>query len=117
MRYDYVCGKCSHEIFDFYQSIKDDPITKCPACDQNSLKRVISGGAGAFVQNTNTIGSLADRNARKNSSKINEIEAKKAESKPTEEKPWYHKSGGANGLEISKMTKEQKANYIMRGKK
>ena len=117
MRYDYVCDKCSHEIFDYYQSINDDPITKCPECLEDGLRRVISGGAGAFVHNVNTIGSLADMNAKRNASKIIESEAKKKESQPKQEKSWYQKSGGASNSEINKMTKEQKANYIMRGKK
>jgi len=28
------------------QSIKDDPLSECPKCSSNSLKRLISAGAG-----------------------------------------------------------------------
>mgnify|MGYP003645989247 FL=1 len=117
MRYDYVCDDCSHELFDYYQSIQDDPIVRCPECDKDSLRRIISGGAGAFVQNINSIGSLADFNTKKNSSKINETEAKKKESQPKKETSWHDTAGDASRVEINKMTKEQKTNYIMRGKK
>ena len=118
MRYDYVCDSCSHEIFDYYQSINDDPITRCEKCGEDSLRRLISGGSHAFVKNTNTIGALADRNAKANASKINEIEAKKKESSAAKkDQPWYKKSGTASSSEINSMSKKQKQDYIMKGKK
>ena len=43
--YDYRCDACSYE-FEELQSIKAEPLTKCPKCGKNKLKRLISGGAG-----------------------------------------------------------------------
>jgi len=43
--YDYVCEACQHE-FEHFQSIKDDPLRKCPACGRLKLRRLIGPGAG-----------------------------------------------------------------------
>ena len=117
MLYDYECADCQHVLEDVYQKVSDEPLTKCPNCGKDSLRRVISGGAYAFVAGGNTIGSLMDKNTRNNKSQIQEQQHKKAEQVPQSETPWYHKSGSASAKEISKMSKKQKADYIMRGKK
>ena len=117
MLYDYECTDCEHKLEDVYQKVDDEPLKKCPSCGKDTLIRIIYGGAYAFVKNTNTIGGLADKNAQANKHKISESLHKKSESKPTESKPWYHKEGSANSSEINKMTKKQKAKYIMEGKK
>jgi putative FmdB family regulatory protein len=117
MLYDYECTHCQHGLEDVYQKINDEPLKNCPSCGKDALMRIISGGAYAFVKNTNTIGGLADKNTQANKGKISEILHKEAESKPVESKPWYQKEGSANSSEINKMTKKQKAKYIMEGKK
>lgn len=43
MLYDYLCKKCSHE-FATEQSIKDDPLKRCPKCDKYTLQRLITNG-------------------------------------------------------------------------
>jgi putative FmdB family regulatory protein len=43
--YDYKCDSCNH-TFEVLQSIKEEPLTKCPNCGKNKLKKLISGGAG-----------------------------------------------------------------------
>lgn len=43
--YEYQCRKCGHE-FEKFQSMKDDPIRKCPKCAKLAVKRLISRGAG-----------------------------------------------------------------------
>ena len=61
---------------------------------------------------------MADRNAKVNASKINETEAKKKESSAAKkDQPWYKKSGTASASEINTMSKKQKQDYIMKGKK
>jgi len=115
MLYDYECGYCEYSMEDVYQKVDDEPLLNCPNCGEDALARLITGGAYAFVKNANTIGGLADKNATKNKSKINEIQAMKNESKSKPEKPDYH--GGATNKEINKMTAKQKRNYIMRGEK
>tara|TARA_R100000742_G_C4276792_1_gene98116 strand:- start:1595 stop:1948 length:354 start_codon:yes stop_codon:yes gene_type:complete len=117
MLYDYECADCKHVVEDVYQKVTDDPLTKCPNCGKDSLRRVISGGAYAFVTGGNTIGSLMDKNTRNNKSQIQEQQHKKAEQTPKSEAPWYHNSGSASAKEINGMSKKQKADYIMRGKK
>jgi len=115
--YDYECEKCSHKLLDVKQSFDDEPLCLCPECNESALYRVISGGVHAFVKGSNTIGSLADRNATQDRSKIKEIKHKESENKKTEPRPWYHKDATASNKEINSMTNKQKAKYIMEGKK
>ena len=116
MLYDYECDSCSRLLEDVYQSVKDDPLVNCPSCKEDTLTRVITGGAYAFVKNANTIGTLADRNAKNNKSLIQENKHKASEDKPTEPKAWYDKHKSATNKEVQKMTKEQKSKYIIEGK-
>ena len=43
--YEYVCEACSHE-FEQFQSIKDEPLKKCPQCKKSKVRRKISAGGG-----------------------------------------------------------------------
>ncbi|HEY5533745.1 MAG TPA: zinc ribbon domain-containing protein [Ignavibacteria bacterium] len=47
--YEYICQNCHHE-FEKIQSIKDEPLKKCPNCHKDSLKKVISGGVGLIFK-------------------------------------------------------------------
>ena len=47
--YEYVCEACGHS-WDAFQSIKDDPLTKCPSCEAEKARRVISGGMGFILK-------------------------------------------------------------------
>ncbi len=47
--YDYRCGACAHE-FELFQSMKDSPKRKCPACAKNTLERLIGTGAGVLFK-------------------------------------------------------------------
>ncbi|WP_415907919.1 FmdB family zinc ribbon protein [Oleiharenicola sp. Vm1] len=47
--YEYVCNKCGHEM-EAFQSMKDEPLKKCPACKKAGLKRKIGGGAGLIFK-------------------------------------------------------------------
>ena len=56
--YEYVCEKCDHR-FDFFQSIKDDPIKICPEekCAKKKwgkgpVRRAIGAGAGLIFKGT-----------------------------------------------------------------
>ena len=46
--YEYRCTKCSHE-FEEYQTMTDEPLSKCPKCG-GKPQRVISGGAGLLFK-------------------------------------------------------------------
>ncbi len=47
--YDFVCASC-HEEFEFFQSMNDDPLTQCPSCEEQTLKRKIGTGAGIIFK-------------------------------------------------------------------
>lgn len=117
--YDYECENCSHTLTDVRQSFEDEPLSFCPECKEPRLYRVITGGAHAFVKGSNTIGHLADKNAKDNKTLIQENQQRIKESQPSsqESKPWYHKHATASNSEINKMTNKQKAEYILKGKK
>jgi putative FmdB family regulatory protein len=42
--YDYQCDSCGNK-FELFQSIKDDPIRKCPQCKKLKLRRLFGTGA------------------------------------------------------------------------
>lgn len=46
--YEYVCQKCNHE-FEKFQSIKDEPLKRCPEC-KGKVVRKIGGGAGLLFK-------------------------------------------------------------------
>ena len=47
--YDYICNDCN-KMYEYFQSMSDNPLTKCPECKKNSLRRVISGGTGLIFK-------------------------------------------------------------------
>ena len=55
--YEYQCAACSHH-FERRQKMSDAPVSACPECG-GSVKRLISGGAGAITKGSNS-GSSAE---------------------------------------------------------
>ncbi|MFO0613874.1 MAG: zinc ribbon domain-containing protein [Polyangiaceae bacterium] len=47
--YEYACQACGNE-WEAEQSIKDAPLTECPACKAQAAKRQISKGAGFILK-------------------------------------------------------------------
>ena len=47
--YEYICEACQHE-FEKFQSIKADPVTTCPECGKEQVRRKISGGAAILFK-------------------------------------------------------------------
>lgn len=47
--YEYECEACGHK-FERFQSIKAEPIRKCPECGKNKVKRLIGIGAGMIFK-------------------------------------------------------------------
>ncbi len=47
--YDYVCEHCDHK-WELFQSIKANPIRKCPQCGKQKARRVIGPGAGIIFR-------------------------------------------------------------------
>lgn len=46
--YEYECTKCGHQ-FEKFQSIKDEPLKKCPECKER-VKRLLGAGAGLLFK-------------------------------------------------------------------
>src|SRR5262249_18014897 len=47
--YDYVCDACQHE-FEEFQSMKEDPLTDCPKCGKQTLRRLFGTGAAILFK-------------------------------------------------------------------
>jgi putative FmdB family regulatory protein len=47
--YEYACPKCGHE-FEQFQSMRDEPLKKCPKCKKTGVKRLVGGGAGLIFK-------------------------------------------------------------------
>ena len=47
--YDYECKKCGHN-WEAFQSIKAEPLKKCPECKKAGAKRVIGPGAAILFK-------------------------------------------------------------------
>lgn len=116
--YIYECSKCEHS-FEEFQKVSDKPLKKCPECGKNKLFKVITGGIHGSVVGCNTIGSIGDKNYKRDKNKLQEEEHKKREDNPEPPKSWYQndKYGNATSKELNKMTPKQRTRYIMEGRK
>ncbi|MCX6992177.1 MAG: zinc ribbon domain-containing protein [Kiritimatiellaeota bacterium] len=47
--YEYECRDCHHQ-FELFQNITAKPITRCPKCKKNKLRRLIGKGAGIIFK-------------------------------------------------------------------
>jgi putative FmdB family regulatory protein len=47
--YDYKCDACNHQ-FEEVQSFKADPLTTCPKCGQERLRRLFGTGAAILFK-------------------------------------------------------------------
>lgn len=47
--YEYACPKCGHE-FEQFQSMRDEPLKKCPKCKKTGVKRLLGSGAGLIFK-------------------------------------------------------------------
>ncbi|MBM80170.1 MAG: FmdB family transcriptional regulator [Planctomycetaceae bacterium] len=88
--YDYECRECGHE-WELFQSIKANPIRKCPDCGKLKAKRVIGPGAGIIFKGSGFYetdyrsssykkGAEADKKAKESASKKSESSSSKSES-------------------------------------
>lgn len=77
--YDYICDACTHE-FEAFESIKADPQTVCPDCQESRLRRKIGGGAAIIFKGSG----FYQTDYRSDSYKKSAAADKPAESKPSE---------------------------------
>jgi putative FmdB family regulatory protein len=47
--YEYACEACEHQ-FEEFQSMKDEPLKKCPKCGQLKLRRLLGTGAALLFK-------------------------------------------------------------------
>ena len=76
--YDYVCDACGHK-FEEMQSFKADPLTTCPKCGKDSLRRLFGTGAAILFKG----GGFYETDYRSDSYKKSE-KADSAAAKPAE---------------------------------
>ena len=74
--YEYCCDHCAYE-FEEFQYISDKPLKKCPHCDKNQLRRLISGGAAIVFKGSG----FYETDYKRNASKTQKSDPK-ADSKP-----------------------------------
>jgi putative FmdB family regulatory protein len=77
--YDYICAKCGHEL-EVFQSMKDAPLVKCPACKKSGLKRMIGGGSGLIFKGTGFY--ITDYKKKSGEKKETAASPKTSDSKP-----------------------------------
>lgn len=87
--YDYVCNGCEHE-WELFQSIKANPVRKCPGCGKLKAKRIIGAGAGVIFRGSGFYetdyrsesykkGAKADKKSREASKKSSSDSGKKSD--------------------------------------
>jgi putative FmdB family regulatory protein len=88
--YEYACPKCGHQ-FEQFQSMRDEPLKKCPKCNKTGLKRLVGSGAGLIFKGTGFyITDYKNKSGGKESGAGKEGAGKKeggGESKPADAKP------------------------------
>lgn len=105
--YEYACPKCGH-TFEAFQSMKDEPLKKCPACKKAGLKRLVGTGAGLIFKGSGfyiTDYKKTGSGSSSSSSESKSSESKPAESKSSDSKPKESKSTGGSGSSKSSGTK------------
>lgn len=78
--YEYACPKCGH-AFELVQSMRDEPLKKCPKCKKAGVKRLVGSGAGLIFKGSGFY--ITDyKNKKSPAQKESGGDAKPAESKP-----------------------------------
>ena len=81
--YDYVCDNCGHK-WELFQSIKAEPIKKCPECGKNKAKRVIGPGAGIIFKGSGFYQTDYRSSAYKKAAEADQKSQSSADSKKSE---------------------------------
>ena len=78
--YDYFCKKCQN-TFEYFQSMSDSALEKCPKCN-NKVRRLISGGSGLIFKGSGFY--LTDYAQKKENKPTPENKKKTDKKKPKE---------------------------------
>ncbi len=100
--YDYVCKNCEHR-WEVFQSIKANPLRKCPKCGKLKARREIGAGAGIIFKGSGFYQTDYRSSAYK---KDAAADKSKAESKPTESKSSSDSGGGKSESKSSSKPNE-----------
>lgn len=93
--YDYQCDACDHK-FEAFQSISEDPLTKCPKCKKKKLRRLFGAGAAIMFKGSgfyitdyrsDSYKKSADADKASGSSSSSSESSSKSESKPASSPP------------------------------
>ena len=69
--YDYICSKCN-KMYEFFQSMSENALTKCPKCEIDTLRRIISGGTGLIFKGSGYyLTDYKNKKVKKNTSEDN----------------------------------------------
>ena len=82
--YEYKCELCGH-VMEEFQSMKADPLVKCPNCGKDGLKRLIGGGSGMIFKGSGFY--QTDYKGNKASGKPSPQKSEKPAKKKSESKP------------------------------
>lgn len=99
--YAYRCGSCN-ETHEALQKVSDDPLTTCPHCDEDALKKIIAPvgilfkGTGFHVNDYNGRSSNGNGNGKSKSNGTSSDSSSSSSSSESSSKP-ESKSGGCGG--------------------
>ena len=120
--YEYACPKCGHQ-FEQFQSMRDEPLKKCPKCGKTGVKRLVGGGAGLIFKGSgfyitdykNKSGGKPDagggesKPAETKASESKSAETKPAAAKPSESKPASDSKSSSSGSGASSKPRSDSA--------
>jgi putative FmdB family regulatory protein len=109
--YEYVCDACDHK-FELFQSIKDEPIKKCPECGKKKVRRLFGTGAavmfkgsGFYTTDYRSESYKKSAAADSKSSSGSSSESKSSEGKSSESKSESSSSSNGSSSKSTKKTK------------
>jgi putative FmdB family regulatory protein len=116
--YEYACPKCGHQ-FEQFQSMRDEPLKKCPKCKKAGLKRLVGSGAGLIFKGTgfyitdykNKSGGKAEGGGDTKAAESKPAESKPAESKPSDSKSSDSKTPAAKPAPDSKSSSSSSSGH------
>jgi putative FmdB family regulatory protein len=79
--YEYECEGCGHR-FDEFQSFKDEPLKKCPACGKETLRRLFGTGAAILFKGSGFYETDYRSESYKKAAKADQDSSSAASSKP-----------------------------------
>ena len=79
--YEYECEACGHH-FDEFQSMSEEPLTKCPKCNKKKLRRLFGTGAAVLFKGSGFYETDYRSESYKSAAKAETEAAKPADSKP-----------------------------------